>query len=105
MTATYTSQSPYYTTPISPSGQYLELWVPRNVPSQKSDQIITISSVYHLRPDLMAHDLYSSSLLWWVFAVRNPNTLGDDPLGNFTQGTQIYIPDPQLLKTALGISS
>lgn len=102
--ANYPSSSPYYSTPLDSSGQYLGTWIERNVPSLASDQTITISSVYNLRPDLLAHDLYGDSRLWWVFAVRNPNTLAEDPLGNFVQGTQIAIPDPKLLKKSLGIS-
>lgn len=100
----YNSTSPYFNTSLSANGQYLGLWQYRPIPVAKSDQIITISSVYDSRPDLLAHDLYGDSRLWWVFAVRNPNTLAADPLGNFTQGLQIAVPNPKTLKTVLGIS-
>lgn len=98
----YTSSSPYFNTPISSQG-YLSYWVPRPIPFNQSDKIITISNVYNLRPDLLAHDLYGDARLWWVFAQRNPNSLADDPLGNFVVGLQIYIPSLSSLKNALGI--
>lgn len=98
----YSSSSAYFTTPIDSQGR-LGIWTPRPVPSSLSDKIITISAVYDQRPDLMAHDLYGDSRLWWVFAQRNPNSLATDPLGNFVSGLQIYIPDASALKTALGL--
>jgi len=101
-TPTYSSSSVYYTTPLDSQGR-LSIWVPRPVPTSLSDRIVTISEVYNQRPDLMAHDLYGDARLWWVFAQRNPNSLADDPLGNFISGIQIYIPDPGALKSALGL--
>lgn len=61
-----------------------------------------ITPTYHLRPDLLAYDLYEDGNLWWVFAQRNPNKLMD-PLFDFVAGTSIYIPQLPVLKTALGI--
>lgn len=101
-TPTYSSSSVYYKTPITPQGT-LGFWVPRPVPSSLSDQVVTVSQTYNLRPDLMAHDLYGDSRLWWIFAQRNPNALAADPLGNFVTGLQIYIPNPATLKSSLGI--
>lgn len=100
----YDSSSPYYTTSFSANGQYLGLWNFRAIPASKNDLVITISSAYHLRPDLLAHDMFGDARLWWIFAIRNPNTLASDPLGNFTQGTQIIVPDAAALKSALSIS-
>jgi hypothetical protein len=62
-----------------------------------------ITKVYEFRPDLLAYDLYGDSKLWWVFAVRNPNRLGEDPYFNFTSGLEIYVPKLDTLKAALGI--
>lgn len=62
-----------------------------------------ITNVYEYRPDLLAYDLYGDSRLWWVFAERNPNKLGEDPYFNFTTGTGIYIPRLDTLTTVLGI--
>jgi hypothetical protein len=49
----------------------------------------------------LAYDLYGTAGLWWVFAQRNPNTL-PDPLGDFREGVQIYVPKIDTLKAALG---
>jgi hypothetical protein len=98
----YSSSSVYYNTPISSQGT-LGFWVPRVVPASASDQIVQISPSYNQRPDLMAHDLYGDSRLWWVFSQRNPNSLANDPLGNFVSGLQIYIPNAANLKSALGL--
>jgi len=76
-TPTYSSSSVYYNTSLD-SQNRLSYWVPRSVPSSLSDKIITISAVYNQRPDLMAHDIYGDSRLWWVFAMRNPNSLAAD---------------------------
>ena len=88
----YSSSSPYYSTPINAAGQMGSM-VFRPVPSTSSDRVITLSQNYNLRPDLLAHDLYGDSQLWWVFAQRNPNVLSADPLGNFKAGITIFIPD------------
>jgi hypothetical protein len=101
-TAQYSSSSAYYTTPIDSNG-IMGIWTPRYVPASTSDKLVTISHAYNLRPDLMAFDLYGDSNLWWVFAQRNPNVLASDPLGNFTAGSQIFIPDATALKSALGV--
>jgi len=98
----YTVYSPYYKTSITGNG-YLGIWVPRNIPSSKSDQLITISATYNNRPDLLAYDLYGNSMLWWVFSMRNPNSLASDPLGNFVSGLQIYVPSSDTVKSVLGV--
>lgn len=102
MITTYTNTSAYYNTDISSNGQ-LDMWVPPYIPANSSDKLVIISNTYDSRPDLMAFDLYGYSELWWVFSVRNPGTLSSDPLGNFTAGTSIYIPDPTSLKASLGL--
>lgn len=101
MTTQYSSSSAYYNTPVL-SNNILGLWNPRTIPASPSDQLVTISHAYNLRPDLMAFDLYGDSNLWWVFAQRNPNVLASDPMGNFTVGTQIFIPNAANLKSSLG---
>ena len=101
-TPKYSSSSVYYTTPFDSQGN-LSYWTPRPIPALNSDKIVTISETYNQRPDLMAHDMYGDSRLWWVYAQRNPNSLAADPLGNFISGLKIYIPDPNTVKTALGL--
>lgn len=97
--AVYASTSPYFATPRN--AIYLEFMVNRPIPRQSDDILFRINTTYNLRPDLLAFDLYGDAGLWWVFAQRNPNTLVD-PLGDFRDGTQIYIPKIDTLRSALG---
>jgi len=97
--ATYSTTSPYYNT--RKNEFYLDLMANRPITKRSDDRLFTINQVYHLRPDLLAYDLYDSSDLWWVFAQRNPNTLVD-PLFDFIKGTQIYLPQLDTLRRELG---
>jgi len=97
----YTSSSPYFDTPVI-NNQYLGVMVNRAIPKLVDDLSMTINETYNLRPDLLAFDLYGDASLWWVFAQRNPNAL-QDPLGDFTTGTTIYLPQQSTLKSVLGI--
>ena len=56
-----------------------------------SDEQYTIEPAYDQRPDLLAKTLYNNSRLWWVFALRNPDTI-KDPLRDFAAGTIIFLP-------------
>jgi len=76
--------------------------VNRTIPKLPGDQLLTLNQTYQYRPDLLAYDLYQNSSLWWVFYQRNPNTLTSPPF-DFTSGTQIYLPNINTLKSALGI--
>jgi hypothetical protein len=87
--STYSKASPYYGTQLW--GQFLDVWPGKTIEPDVSDAVYQIDSQYNLRPDLLAHDIYKDSNLWWVFAVRNPDILLD-PLMNFTTGTIIYVP-------------
>jgi len=97
----YTSSSPYFDTPVI-NNQYLGVMVNRVIPKLVDDLSMTINETYNLRPDLLAFDLYGDASLWWVIAQRNPNQL-QDPLGDFTTGTTIYLPQQSTLKSVLGI--
>lgn len=97
----YTSSSPYFDTPVI-NNQYLGVMINRAIPKLVDDLSMTINETYNLRPDLLAFDLYGDASLWWVFAQRNPNQL-QDPLGDFTTGTTIYLPQQSTLKSVLGI--
>jgi len=96
----YSSSSPYYTT--GKYGQFLDLMNNRKITKLTNDKEFTIDRIYHLRPDLLAFDLYQDSKLWWVFAARNPNAL-KDPLFDFVVGTTIYLPTKSTLVSDLGI--
>lgn len=97
---TYPQTSPYYLTKLN-GNQYLDVMINRPVPINSLDKYWEINQTYHLRPDLLAFDLYNDSTLWWVFAQRNPNTL-KDPLFDFVAGTSIYLPQLPNLKKTLG---
>lgn len=97
----YSQTSPYYDSKIY-NGQFLDVMINRSVPMNPNDVYWTINQTYHLRPDLLAHDLYNDSRLWWVFAQRNPNKL-KDPVFDFVAGSSIYIPQLTNLQETLGI--
>lgn len=98
----YPQSSPYADTNLV-SSKFLDVLNFRPIPKDPSDVYMQITKVYEFRPDLLAYDLYGDSKLWWVFAVRNPNRLGEDPYFNFTAGLGIYVPKLDTLKVALGI--
>jgi hypothetical protein len=81
--------SQYLSTPIK--DWYLDLMVPRKVPKNPFDKIISIPAAYDQRPDLMSQAEYGTPRLWWVFAVRNPDLI-NDPIQDFVAGLEIYIP-------------
>lgn len=99
MAVQYTKRSSYGLTGIR--DRYLDLMVNRNIPKLDSDLDFTITQTYHMRPDLLAFDLYEDSELWWVFAQRNPDLL-KNPLIDFSVGTVIKIPTIDTLRDALG---
>ena len=94
--------SPYNTTNVV-NNKFLDVINYRPIPKYPQDVYFIITAVYEYRPDLLAYDLYGDSKLWWVFAERNPNRLGEDPYFNFTQGLGIYVPTLSTLQTVLGI--
>jgi hypothetical protein len=96
----YPLNSPYYDSYII-NNQYLDVMINRPIIGDPSDVYWTITPTYHLRPDLLAYDLYNDSRLWWVFSQRNPNTL-KDPLFDFVHGINIYIPKQTQLSRLLG---
>ena len=96
----YPATSPYYTTGVT-NNKYLDVMYNRSFPKFETDLYWTILPVYQYRPDMLAYDLYSDPKLWWVFAVRNPNTI-KDPTFDFVSGVNIYIPKKSTLASALG---
>lgn len=99
MAATYSPNSPYKKTKYW--DKFLDIWAPIDIPSSVTDAVYQIDNIYDLRPDLLAHDLYQDSNLWWVFAVRNPDVL-TDPLWGFRTGTIIYVPTKETVRNAIG---
>jgi hypothetical protein len=97
--ATYSSTSPYFTTPYSQF--FLDMMTNRPFPRESDDVLFEINQTYQYRPDLLAYDLYDNSSLWWVFYQRNPNTLIAPPW-DFKAGTTIYLPKITTLRASLG---
>lgn len=100
MSATYSNKSPWYRTPFI--DDHLGILNIRPVSAEKDDYLYEIEPQYHMRPDLLAYDLYGTSKLWWVFVQRNMDVL-QDPIFDFVAGTQIFIPKRESLMTVLGI--
>lgn len=98
--AEYLTSSPYFMT--DNFGEFLDTLNYRSIPKEVDDILYTIKSQHALRPDLLAYDLYGDANLWWVFAVRNPNTI-EDPIFDFQAGVTIYLPKSTTLKKALGL--
>ena len=98
--AKYNNTSPYSETDQSKG--YLNVINWRTVPAETDDILFTVTASYKHRPDLLAHDLYQNSGLWWVFAQRNPSVL-KDPVFDFEPGVQIYLPKLSAMKRTLGI--
>jgi hypothetical protein len=89
MAGNYSKNSPYFNTEIN--GDYLDIINFRKIPIDKNDIEYEIGSKYLNRPDLLAHDLYGDSNLWWVFAARNPNKI-KDPINDMIPGNVIFLP-------------
>lgn len=98
--AVYSNDSPWGDTGLYRLG--LDVMTHRKIPRLADDKLFEIEPKYHLRPDLLAYDLYGSATLSWVFAARNPSAL-KDPLFHFVTGNKIFLPKKQTLKTALGL--
>jgi hypothetical protein len=98
----YPQTSPYYNTNVV-SNKFLDVMNYRPIPKDPTDVYMVITNVYEYRPDLLAYDLYGDSRLWWVFAERNPNRLGEDPYFDFKTGVGIYVPRQDTLNTVLGL--
>ena len=97
----YSPSSPYYKTPFV-SGQYLDILKIRPIPAEPDDVLYIIQIQYTHRPDLLAHDVYGSSKLWWVFAQRNMDVI-KDPVFDMVAGVEIFLPKGPSLKNILGV--
>lgn len=98
--ATYSKSSPYYDT--KNYGNFLDIMQMRSFRKMASDVKYQIDRIYQYRPDLLAYDLYGDAGLWWVFVVRNPNTI-KDPIFDFRPGVSIFIPKKETLIADLGL--
>jgi hypothetical protein len=96
----YSPDSPYFSTEMSQ--EYLDILEFRNIPALANDVLHTLTQTHQYRPDLLAYDLYSNPSLWWVFSVRNPNTI-KDPVWDFVSGIRLYLPKQETLTSVLGL--
>lgn len=86
----YRRDSVYRNTNIADK-KYLDIWEPGITKENLSTETYTIESRYHMRPDVLANDLYGNAKLWWIFAILNQDTL-IDPINDFEAGLTIEIP-------------
>lgn len=96
----YSKTSPYIN--AEQVGFFLDVANLPQLPYDASDVLYEIDAVYKNRPDLLAYDLYGDTALWWVFSIRNPNTL-QDPVFDFVPGASIYIPKKETILANLGV--
>lgn len=96
---TYARNSPYSRTKFY--GNFLDVAQFPNIPKNADDVVFEINRTYQYRPDLLAFDLYGDANLWWVFALRNPNTIKDS-IFDMRAGTKIYLPKKSTLDSLLG---
>jgi len=66
-----------------------------------SDKVYQIEPKYHQKPEYLAFDLYGTTRLWWVFALRNVDII-KDPIRDFEQGTSIYLPSKDTIENIKG---
>lgn len=93
MAVEYTKFSNYSQTTMN--SKYLEMYNPPFIASvidELSLQSFTITAHYNKRPDLLAHDQYGDSRLWWVFTIFNRQKLRD-PIHDFKSGVELNIPN------------
>lgn len=95
----YAQTSPYSRTKFY--GNFLDIADFPLIPKNPDDVIFEINRTYQYRPDLLAFDLYGDSNLWWVFALRNPNTIKDS-IFDMRIGTKIYLPKKSTLSALIG---
>lgn len=96
---TYARNSPYARTRFY--GNFLDIADFPIIPKNADDVVFEINKTYQYRPDLLAFDLYGDANLWWVFALRNPNTV-KDPVFDMRAGRKIYLPKKSTLSSLLG---
>jgi len=78
-------------------GIFLDINTLPKIRKTEKDEEYVIGHGYDERPDLLAHEIYGNSRLWWVFALRNPDILLD-PIRDFTAGKTIILPSEAAVK-------
>jgi len=62
-----------------------------------ADKLYQIEPRFDQRPDLLAFELYGTTRLWWLFALRNVDII-QDPIRDFRHGIQIYLPPKTIIE-------
>ena len=95
----YANTSPYYKTPVYEN--FMGYYQKRNIPADVNDITYEIEPQYANRPDLLSYDLYGRAKLWWVFAMRNIDSL-KDPVFDFVPGLKIKLPQKPTIDAVIG---
>lgn len=85
------------------NGIFLDINELPAIPENVNDESYVINAAYAERPDLLAYNLYGTTRLWWVFAIRNPDLL-IDPIRDFKEGLTIMLPSSETINTVAGNS-
>jgi hypothetical protein len=88
--ATYTNESFIKNFSVM-EGKFLDVNKLPTIQASPYDEDYVIPQQYDERPDLLAYQLYESSRLWWVFAMRNLDEIRD-PIRDFKAGKTIKLP-------------
>ena len=72
-----------------------------SLPQNVNDEPYVINAMYDERPDLLAHELYGSARLGWVFTLRNPDLI-KDPIRDFKSGLRIFLPSAENVNIIAG---
>ncbi len=95
----YGKSNRLYVTPQST--WFLGVYVNRGLINDGTDEPITLTSRYNLRPDLLSFDLYGSVDYKWTFLILNPDLI-KDPIYDFVTGLSIYTATLDRLRSSLG---
>ena len=96
----YPPTSPYYLTSTY-NNEFLDVMINRPIPFGVEDLYWEITQTYHMRPDLLAYDIYGDPELWWVFMVRNKSVI-KDAVYDFVPGQTIFLPKLATIKSVIG---
>lgn len=95
----YAPSSIYYRTPTV--NGFLGIYVDREIPESEDDMVISLTTRYANRPDLLSYDLYGTAKYWWIFIRRNRDSI-KDPIFDFVEGLEIYAPTKTDLLSYIG---
>ena len=102
MPVTYKKTSPYFATPQRNFlVEFLDILNFISIPGDDTEELIVLSPKFNERPDLLSNELYGTPDLWWVFIVRNPDTI-IDPIYDFVTEIEIFVPTRQRIFSLLG---